>query len=123
MKLILITILILTVACDKNKSLTKEITQVAKENNFPYSTVLKKAKDGNELSIEIMIQFYEKTDTSSAFSHSVYMYEVLESVGEETFLKVLLKQNSKLIKWTLGWLQDRNSNLYQDYPKLKELKS
>lgn len=123
MKIIFIALLIFSLSCHEKNPLTKEVLVVANENKFPYSDVLMKAKQGDEHSIEIMIQFYEKTDSASAFSHSVYIHEILKSVGEEKFHKILYKQNSKLIKWTLDWLQDRDHNIYLSYPKLKKLKS
>ncbi|MCM8539302.1 MAG: hypothetical protein NE328_03435 [Lentisphaeraceae bacterium] len=122
MKSIIIILCVIITSCDSDSHLTEEIIFAAKENNFPYSDTLKKAKSGDASSIEAMMKFYKKTDAGSSFSHSVYMYEILHNVGEEKFFNILSKQDRKIINWNLNWLQDRNHKLYKDYPKLKKLK-
>ena len=122
MKIILTIFLYITISCNDNSNLSIEIRSVADDLNFPYAKVLEKAKAGDLSSIEVMARFYEKTDAGSSFSHSKNMYEILRAVGDEEFYHALSTQNKKTIKLNLDWLQDRNHNLYQVYPKLKKLK-
>ena len=121
MKLLVSFLILLFISCERNSHLSEEILHVSKEHNFPYAKTLEKAKSGDPASIELMIRFYDKTDAGFSFSHSFYMYEILESIGDEKFSNILSKQDKKLIKWNLGWLKDRNNSLYQKYPALKKL--
>ena len=101
--------------------MSEEITAVANNAKFPYADVFKKALDGDLVEVQRLFEFWSKTDTSSAFSHSHYLHEVLVAIGDKKFYSALKAQETEIIKRTLNWLQDRDRKLFKHYPELRKL--